>query len=159
MSTRGEKIQTIQEFPAKLRALVASLSEEDLTTTFLLDEWTVAQVVHHCADSHMNSIIRLKLILTEDTPPLKGYDEKQWAMLVDGNQADLEPSLRLLEGLHTRWVQVWESLTDAQWQRTGIHSELGEITLDQLLDIYDDHCKTHIAQIEKVLAARPERQG
>jgi hypothetical protein len=155
MSTRGEKIQTIREFPVKLRALLDGLSENDLTTEFLSDEWTVAQVVHHCADSHMNSIIRLKLMLTEDKPPLKGYSEKQWALLVDGNQADLEPSLKILEGLHTRWVQVWESLSEAQWQRTGIHSEFGEITLDELLDIYDDHCRTHIGQIERVLAARP----
>lgn len=155
MSTREEKIQTIRQFPAKLRALVDGLSAEDLTTRFLPDEWTVAQIVHHCADSHMNSIIRLKLILTEDIPPLKGYYEKQWAMLIDGIQANLEPSLHILEGLHARWVQVWESLTEAQWQRTGIHSEFGEITLDQLLDIYDDHCRTHIEQIEKVLAARP----
>lgn len=155
MSTRGEKIQTIREFPAKLRDLIGGLSDHDLTTVFLPDEWTVAQVVHHCADSHMNSIIRLKLILTEDNPPLKGYDEKQWAKLVDGNQVNLEPSLSILEGLHARWVQVWESLTEEQWKRTGIHSEFGVITLDQLLDIYDDHCRIHIAQIEKVLAARP----
>ena len=96
---RTELIAKIRRLPAQLRELVKDLSSEHLTTHYLPDEWTVAQNIHHLADAHMNSFVLFKLMLSEEKPPLKGYSPDAWANMADANHADLEPSLRVLEGL------------------------------------------------------------
>lgn len=150
---RIPKIELIGRFPQELRALIDGLTDEQLMATPIEGEWNIAQNVHHCGDSHMNSIVRLKLILTEEQPPLKPYAEAEWAKLADGDGPDLEASLQLLDGLHVRWCQVFSSLTEAQWQRTGTHGDLGQISAEYLLDMYVDHCNAHLAQIARVKAA------
>lgn len=147
-------LTTLREFPTKIRKMVGRLSAETLTTNYIPDEWTVAQVVHHCADSHINSYIRLKLILTEDQPPLKPYREAVWGEFVDGKSADLTHTLALLDGLHHRWVTTFENVTADQWSRTGIHQADGEVSVADLLRLYHNHCNAHIDQIERVLAAQ-----
>src|SRR6185369_5910715 len=102
-SQRREMIEKIRNLPTQLRELVSGLTDAQLTTHFLVHEWTVAQNVHHVADSHMNSFIRLRLILTEERPPLKPYDQDRWAELADSGTTALEESLSILEGLHRRW--------------------------------------------------------
>lgn len=151
--SRETYLSTIEQFPQQLRQLVQGLTDEKLNTHFLENEWTVAQNVHHVVDSHLNSFIRLKLILTEENPPLKGYDQDAWAVLAD-YQLPIEISLQTLEGLHKRWVAVFRSLTPDQWKRTGVHSELGNLTPDDLAKIYADHCEAHIDQITRTLAAQ-----
>lgn len=153
---RQARIEIIRSFPARLRHLVAGLTAEQLTTHYLPTEWTVAQNVHHLVDSHINSIIRFKLILTEDRPPLKGYNQDDWAVLPDAGTAYLENSLAILDGLHDRWGILLDSLTEVQYQRVGIHSERGDITIDDLLVTYADHCLAHIDQITRTLAAQPK---
>src|ERR671927_269712 len=107
---RREMIDEIRNLPARLREKVSGLTDEQLTTHFLAGEWTVAQNVHHLADSHMNSFIRMRLILTEERPTLKPYDQDRWADLVDSGTTALEESLSILDGLHRRWVRMFESL-------------------------------------------------
>jgi hypothetical protein len=149
---RRELIETIRELPERLRARVSGLTDAQLTTHFLAGEWTVAQNVHHLADSHMNSFIRTRLILTEERPPLKPYDQDRWAELADSGTTALEESLGILEGLHRRWVRLFESLGEADWRRVGLHPEIGEVTLDDILRIYAAHGVGHIEQIERTLA-------
>jgi hypothetical protein len=150
---RREKIEKIRRLPAELEAVVSDLTLEQLTTPYLGDEWTVAQVVHHLADSHMNSFVRLKLILTEDRPTLKAYNEAMWARAVDANNPILHTSLILLKGLHQRWVTLLDSLAEEDFRRTGYHPELGEISVDDLVRIYAKHGDDHIEQIRRVLTA------
>jgi hypothetical protein len=150
---RHTYIATIATFPDDMVQLVSSLTEEQLTTPYLEGEWSVAQNVHHVVDSHMNSFIRLKFILTEERPPLQGYDQDAWAVLADGAYPQVEDSLMILRGLHRRWVRVWESLTDEQWARVGVHSEVGEITPDKLVKMYADHCTAHVDQVKRTLQA------
>ncbi len=151
---RREMIATIRDLPAQLEALVKDLTEEQLTTPFDEGEWTIAQNVHHIADSHINSFIRLKLILTEDHPPLKPYDQDAWANMVDANHVDLEESLLILRGLHRRWVRILESLSGSDWERAGYHPELDQdLVPDDFLRIYSAHCEGHLDQIKRVLAA------
>ena len=147
-----EKIRTL---PAQLEAAVRDLTSEQLTTHYLANEWTVAQNVHHVADSHMNSFIRTKLILTEDHPALKPYNQDRWAVRADADHTALEMSLQLLKGLHARWVLLLESLSEDEWLRSGVHPEIGEVTLEDQLRIYSAHGEGHIAQINKTLAAQP----
>lgn len=151
---RRELIEKIRILPAQVRACVHGLADAQLTTHFLAGEWTVAQNVHHLADSHMNSVIRLKLILTEERPILKPYDQDRWAALPDAGMAALEESLKILEGLHARWVRVFESLDEADWARVGVHPEIGEVMVEDLLVGYAAHGEGHIDQMKRTLAAQ-----
>lgn len=152
---RSERIEKIRQFPAQLERAVAGLSAEQLTTPYLAGEWSVAQNVHHLADSHMNAFTRAKLILSEDHPLLKPYDQDAWAAMLDGMAPALDTSLMILRGLHRRWADLLENVRDADWQRVGIHPERGEVTLERILEIYSGHGEGHIDQIRRTLAAQP----
>lgn len=150
---RHAYIATLRSFPDHLEALVAGLSAQQLTARPLANEWSVAQNVHHLMDSHMNAYIRTKLILAEDNPTIKPYDQEIWAEQPDAVAADIAPSLAGVRALHKRWVQLFESLTDAQWVRMGTHPEVGVISPDWLVQHYDEHCRAHIDQITRTKAA------
>ena len=150
---RQSYIQTIAQLPAQLERAIDNLSDEQLSSLYLDEEWSVAQNVHHMADSHMNSFIRLKMILTEDHPSIKPYDQDAWVNMADELSLDMENSFSILRGLHRRWVMVFESLNGDDWQRTGHHPEIGTVTVDDMLEMYAAHCRDHLAQIERTLAA------
>lgn len=150
---RSAAIEKIRRLPQQLTALVAGLSPQELTATPLPGEWSIAQNVHHVADSHLNSYVRCKLMATEQNPTLKPYDETAWARFPDGSSPDLHASLALLDALHTRWVQFWEALPPDAWQRSGFHPEGGPVTLAQQLDLYVAHGEAHLEQIRRTLAA------
>jgi len=152
---RQRRIAIIRDFPARLTELVTPLSEEQLKTRYLPGEWTVQQIVHHLPESHMNSFSRLKFILTEDHPTLQPYDQAKWALLPDVNLTPIQASLDILKGLHERWANLFASLSDEQCQRTGYHPENGDMTPDDLLVMYSDHCDIHVEQITRTLAAAP----
>jgi hypothetical protein len=149
---RPELIDRIEKTPFRLREAVEGLSESQLDTPYRPGGWTVRQVVHHLADSHMNSFCRFRVALTEDTPSIKGYDQDAWAELSDSRTAPVEVSLALLEALHRRWVLLLRSMTPADFARTLLHSELGPIALDRLLALYAWHGEHHCAHA--ALAAR-----
>jgi len=139
-------IQQIASAPRELRAAVAGLSQKQLDTPYRPGGWTVRQVTHHLPDSHMNAFIRLKLALTEDQPVIKPYDEARWALLADA-ALPVESSLDLLQALHVRWVQILESMSERDYQRTFLHPASGVWRLDQYLAQYAWHGKHHIAHI------------
>jgi hypothetical protein len=139
---------TISGFPAKLRKETAHLTDEQLNTVYREGGWTIRQVVHHCADSHMNSLTRLKLALTEDKPTVKPYAEERWAALADSTQMPVAPALNMIEGIHERWVHLLRTLSDAQFRRSFIHPEHGkEFFLDENTALYAWHCDHHLAHI------------
>jgi hypothetical protein len=140
-------IKEIAEAPQKLRLAVQGLSESQLDTPYRPDGWTVRQVVHHVADSHMNSYIRFKLALTEDLPTIKPYDEARWAELSDSKYLPVEISLQLLDSLHLRWVDLLRSTIAEAFNRSFIHPDSGETTLAKNLGIYAWHGNHHIAHI------------
>lgn len=151
---RTRWIDEIASFPAQLRERVASLSEKDLGARPLEDEWSVAQIVHHLVDSHINSYVRCKLMATESHPTFRPYDESAWGELADARSTDIETSLRLLDALHQRWVHFWQNLSDGDWGRTGFHPE-GEttVTLEDQLRLYVEHGRAHMEQIDRTLEA------
>ncbi|MEL6406561.1 MAG: DinB family protein [Chloroflexota bacterium] len=151
--SRAEKIATIRDFVPRLREAIAGLTDEQLTTQYNPPEWTVAQNVHHLVDSHVNSYVRFKLILTEENPTLRPYDEVAFANLPEAMSPYLDDSLTILEGLHGRWTRMLEAITDAQWSQEGFHPENGNaVSLDDLLDYYAGHCDAHLAQLNAVKA-------
>jgi len=140
-------IATLAALPEKLRAAVRGLSAAQLDTPYREGGWTVRQLVHHLADSHMNSYVRMRLALTEDWPTIKPYDEKLWADLPDARTAAIDDSLQLIAGMHARWVVLLRSLTEDQWQRGYVHPENGRQSLAEAAALYDWHSRHHVAHI------------
>jgi hypothetical protein len=144
---KEQYLTDIEQTPARLRAALRGLSDQQLDTPYRDGGWTLRQVAHHVSDSHMNSYIRFKLALTEDEPTIKGYAEELWAELPEAKKAPVEISLALLDSLHQRWMLVLRGLTDAEWKRTFRHSELGPISLEKNLALYSWHGKHHVAHV------------
>jgi uncharacterized damage-inducible protein DinB len=148
-------IDEIESFPAALRAVVEPLSSEQLDTPYREGGWTVRQVVHHLADSHMNSFIRFKWALTEDRPTIKAYFEDRWAKLPDTSSVPTAASLQQREAVHARWAGLLRGLDDEQLQREFVHPESGDVRLDANIGIYAWHGRHHLAHITSLA----EREG
>lgn len=148
---RVRAIGTLAELPEMLRNAVDHLDTAQLSTPYREGGWTVRQLVHHMADSHMNAFIRMRLALTEDWPTIKPYDEEAWARLRD-SAAPVEWSLELVESLHARWVMLLQSLSEEQWQRGFVHPENGPMTLDVMTLVYAWHSMHHVAHITHLRA-------
>ena len=148
---RTDAIATLAELPEQLRNAVDGLSFAQLSTPYREGGWTLRQVVHHVADSHMNAYIRVKLALTEDWPTIKPYDEAAWAKLHDV-AAPVEWSLELVESLHARWVMLLQSLEDYQWKCGYNHPESGRTTVEVAALLYAWHSRHHVAHITHLRA-------
>lgn len=139
---------TIETFYLKLNDSVDGLTEQQLTNTYRPSSWSIKQLVHHLADSHMNAFMRFKLALTEDKPTIKPYFEARWAMLTD-YQGSIESSLKIIEGVHQRWSELLKPMTTTDFKKTYIHPEFNsEFDLKEALCQYDWHCRHHLAHIE-----------
>lgn len=146
-ASRLRAIQAIAETPGQLREAVQGLDETQLDTPYREGGWTLRQVVHHVADSHMNAYVRAKLALTEPAPVIKPYDEAAWAMLADTTAVPIDVSLNLLEALHARWVALLRSIPDEDFRREYVHPDTGQHTLDRLVALYAWHGPHHTAHI------------
>jgi len=144
---RKAAIDEIAAVPAKIRAAVGGLSDAQLDTPYREGGWTVRQVVHHVADSHINAYIRLRLALTENEPTIKPYEESVWAKLEDAAHAPVEVSLKLIEPLHDRWVRLLRAVTPEQFARPLRHPEHGVKNVDWLLFLYAWHGRHHTTHI------------
>ena len=152
---RSTFIGQIAEMPSRLSDAVAGLSSAQLDTPYRPGGWTVRQLVHHIADSHMNAFARFKLTITEDLPTVKTYDEALWAELADTKAPPIEPSLAIVENLHKRWVMLLRSLRPTDWARRFRHPGWGLADIDFLLAQYAWHSRHHVAHI----TALRERSG
>ena len=144
------RITALRELPSRLRSAVDGLNDKQLDTTYREGGWTVRQVVHHLADSHLNAFIRAKLILTEDHPTLKPYDQDLWAMLEDAKGYAIESSLSIIDGVQARMAALFEAATPAQLARTAHHPEDGELSLEAILEKYARHGEGHLYQITEL---------
>jgi uncharacterized damage-inducible protein DinB len=133
-----------------LRAAVTGLNDTQLNTEYRPGGWTVRQVVHHLADSHLHSYQRFRNALTQDRPSVNAYPQELWAELVDARSAPVDLSLALLDALHARWVLLLRSMGPAEFARSFVHSELGPVTLDQNLALYAWHGDHHIAHVTEL---------
>ena len=147
-------IASIAELPEQLRNALDGLDSDQIDTPYREGGWTVRQLVHHIADSHANTFIRLRKALTEDWPVVEGYSEKQFAELPDSRSAPVEWSLELIESLHARWVMLLQSMSPEQFQRGFNHSERGRMTLEFATNLYGWHSRHHLAHITHLRAER-----
>lgn len=145
-------IADIEQLPNILDHLLKDISEADLNKTYRDESWNVRQVVHHLADSHINSLIRFKWTLTEDTPTIKAYDQKGWALTADSAKASITDSLLILRGLHSRWVVLLRNLTESDLKKSFIHPQMKRnIRLEQNIALYAWHGKHHTEHIKIAL--------
>jgi len=147
---RRALVDDIERTPAALRSALQGLTPQQVETPYREGGWTVRQVVHHLADSHMNAFIRFKLALTEDEPTVKPYKENLWAELDDSLGSPAEVSLTLLEQLHTRWIRLLRSIKPEEWKRAFQHPEWGTISLEKNLALYSWHGKHHVAHVTEL---------
>ena len=141
-------INDIRLLPQALENAVLNLDEAQLNTPYREGGWTVKQVVHHVADSHMNAYCRFKLALTEDNPTIKPYQEHLWAELPDTKNLPINISLTLLHALHARWIEILVNMKDEDFNRTAVHPEYQKtLTLWYFLGMYAWHSRHHTAHI------------
>ena len=141
-------IREIEELPSQLKDAVNLFSEAQWNTSYRPGGWTLLQVIHHIADSHMNSYIRFKLAITEDTPTIRPYFEERWAECEEAKTAPAEISLNLLQSLHSRWVLFLRSLQPEDFERGFIHPEHGKkLVLKEVVALYAWHGKHHLNHI------------
>ena len=143
-------IKEIESLPQKLYDEVKGLKPDQLKTPYRPDGWTVQQVVHHIADSHMNAYIRFKLALTENKPMIKPYDEKLWAELPDSNLVDINVSLDLIKSLHKRWSALLRNLSEEDLNKEFLHPESGMKNLKETVCHYAWHGNHHLAHITSI---------
>jgi uncharacterized damage-inducible protein DinB len=148
---KEEWLAAIRFLPQAIENAVLNLDEQQLQTPYRDGGWTIHQVVHHVADSHMNAYTRFKLGFTEDQPTIKPYDEAAWATTKDVEVLPINVSITLLFALHQRWYAFLTQFTNADWERTVIHPEhKKEFTLWHLLGMYAWHSQHHTAHITQL---------
>ncbi len=151
--TREQMIVKIEQLPALVQQAIQGATAEQLNHPYRPGGWTARQVIHHLADSHLNSYIRCKLIYTEAGPTLKAYSQDAWAHLPDASAGPIEPSLAILAGLHARWAAFFRALPEDAWDRVGYHTENGPTTLTRILEYYAAHGERHLVHIRQGIAA------
>jgi hypothetical protein len=139
----------LQQFPAELRRVTGGLSATELATPYRDGGWTVAQVVHHVADSHALGFARFKHGLTESCPAVNPYDQDAWAALAD-TRLPIDVSVRWLDALHARWSELIVNLADADFARLVRLPRFGEVPLDFVVHLYDWHGRHHLGHINRV---------
>ena len=149
LDERLKIIKQLRDFPRQLEKIVKDLSDKQLDTPYGEGKWTVRQVVHHLADSHINGFARVKWALTEDNPIVKQYEQDDWAKLSD-SEMSIESSLLIIKGLHQRWSYLFEHLTDSDWTRRVNHPDPDYSNVEQLLVAYAGHGEKHIGHIRLV---------
>ena len=145
-------VAVLTNFPKEIESLTEDLSAKELNWKYRPGGWTIKQVVHHCADSHMNSLIRFKLTLTEENPTIRPYYEDRWAELPDSLEEDLSETFILLKGIHAKLVSVIKNLSDEDLKRQYIHPEHGDsFRLDEVVGTYAWHSQHHLAHVKQAL--------
>ena len=148
MSQIRKWIEEIQALPEEISAAVENLNEAQLSTPYRPNGWNIRQVVHHVADSHINSYIRYHWTLTEDQPTIKAYNQDDWANTADAIKAPVSLSTDILKAIHPRWVFLMKEMSENDFRQKFTHPETGKLLgLDYMTGLYAWHGKHHTAQI------------
>jgi hypothetical protein len=142
----------ISAYP-KIKGIVDKLTDEEINFIPSVNKWSIRQILHHLCDTEMMTTTRVFRILTEDNPPLQAYDQNKWALELGYGKLDPQVAILTFGLLRQRIYQLYMTLPDSAWQRKGIHSERGEITLFDILKTYAKHGESHLEQINKNLTA------
>ncbi len=146
---RATRVATYVAGPEVIRASLDGITEEGLDTRPADGGWTPREVVHHTADSEMTSGIRLRRLIAEDDPLIVGYDGDEFARRLHYSDRPIGPALDAIAGARATTAQILAGLTEAEWGRTGTHSESGPYGVERWLEIYAEHCHEHAEQIRR----------
>lgn len=150
MDNVNEWLKQTETYTQRLRETVANLSDTELNKTYREGSWNVRQLVHHIADSQLNMYQRLKLALTDDNPTVPAFDEEKWAIQPD-TKLPVESSIKMLEGINERIVELGKHLTEEQLNRTFTHQVNGAIKVATKVAKLAWHEEHHLAHIKIAL--------
>ena len=143
-----KNIKIIAKLPKALKKIAKKITKQQLDTPYRPGGWTVRQVIHHLADSHMNAYIRMKMAVTEDNPTIKPYDEKAWAELETGRESSVKPSIKLLKALNDKWIDFLSSLSEADLKKGYFHpASQKTVPMTEAIALYAWHAEHHLAHI------------
>ncbi len=144
---RTELIARYKDGYRRVAEALQDISEEEMDYRWSPEKWTAREIVHHLADSEMTSAIRLRKLLVEDQPQIQGYDQEAFARRLLYACRPIAPALAAFKAARETTAQLLEFMTDADWQRTGHHSESGTYSAETWLRIYAAHAHNHAEQI------------
>ena len=147
LSPFAQQIDGYLDGPAQLRQVVSDLSTQQLEARPVGGKWSTHEVVCHLVDSEQAWCHRMKRVIAEDKPLLIGYDETRFTASLNYHQLDVKSELALLEGMRLQMAVILRGLPESAWARTGVHSERGLITLEEMLRTEVDHVYHHIRQV------------
>jgi hypothetical protein len=149
-----QSVIAIKELPNQLAKVITGLTDEDASKQYREGSWTVRQIIHHLADSHMNAFIRTKHLLAQDADSFQPYDQDIWNDLMD-KDFNHEASFMILLGIHQRWsLTLLECLKQPEkyLALSAYHPEHKKnISLAQLIAMYGWHGLHHVLQIQEAL--------
>jgi hypothetical protein len=154
--TAGERALLVARYrsgASVFRETVADASEAELDVRPFAGEWTVREIVHHLCDGELSSAIRLRRLVAEDRPLLQGYDEGEYARRLHYADRPVGPSIEAMAAARASTLDLLERLDEAEWARTGTHSEQGPYSVEAWLRDYASHPHDHAEQARQVLAA------
>ncbi|MFN8586787.1 MAG: DinB family protein [Candidatus Eisenbacteria bacterium] len=154
--TPQERQSLIAKYKAGYAEVVAALDgfpAGQLGAHPIPGKWSAAEIVHHLADSEMNSALRLRKLLAEGKPLIQGYDQDEWARVLGYQERALEPSLLAFRGARESTAQLLDRMTDDDWRRHGWHTEAGAFHAEMWLEWYSAHAHNHADQIRRLRAA------
>ena len=157
-----ERERLIEQYaagPARLKAALETAPEEARKWRPATGEWSVHEVICHCADSEANAALRIRYLAVEPDPLIVGYDQEAWAVELDYHSRPLEPALAVVDAMRANTLPLIRALPDAAWERAGTHTESGRYTAEDWLRIYAAHLEEHAQQIERNLAAWRARRS
>lgn len=146
---RRQWLIDIAQLPGMAEAAVLNLDEAQLQMPYRPGGWSIHQIIHHLADSHTNAWCRIKLVLTEDNPTIKPYDQEAWVQQADCTGLPINNATTLLHTLHQRMYTLLQAVEEHQWQRTYVHPDTGQHNLWHLMGLYAWHGRHHVAQINR----------
>lgn len=160
--TASERKALIARYKAGYRVVVAALRgirPAELGWRPAPSEWSAREVVHHLADSETISGHRLRRLLVEDNPVIQGYDQEVYARRLRYQARPMAPALEAFKAARSTTAQLLDTMTDADWQRAGTHTESGPYAAERWLEMYAAHGEVHAEQIRKNRVAWAARPG
>jgi hypothetical protein len=149
---RTALLSRYREGPAVLAAAVTGLSESQLDHKPADGGFSAREVVHHTADSEMTSAIRLRRLVAEEKPQISGYDPELFAARLRYASRPVRPSLDAIFAARESTASILDGLTAGEWERAGVHSEMGAYSIETWLEVYAAHCHDHADQIRRAAA-------
>lgn len=145
----SERIDAYLAGSQQLRNAVAGMSDAELDARPIAGRMSTREVVCHVADFEPVYADRMKRVLAEDSPPLRGGDPDQWRSALAYDLRDVNEELDLVDAVRRQMARILRTVPEAAWKRAGIHQEAGPLTLEELLSRITAHIPHHVAFIEE----------